>query len=341
MRKTKRRKKISKFTNKKKGGMLRLRGMLGPRTRTRTTAITIPPFGTILAAIVILDNITNLIVQNDFANMDKMKGDIFEMTTIVGELSNSEKIEFVEIFNTTFNANHKKYPVVMELYFTQIITIIYANLSGNFLSFESRQIAKLCNASMIMIVNAFEASSPATPNILTPSTERSLQRKYFWQVEDFPGAIKLNIIKLIISPKYGFDMNVIKHKILKMINMFKEESNSDKIAFMEALYYDFDEYYKLNPVAMELYFTQIITIIDANLSGNFLSPKSSRLAKIANFLSPEVMQLKKLSHDIMIKVVTKFKTSQSSLSVPLEIAQRSSQSAPIELLGGRMSVARE
>ena len=95
MRKTKRRKKISKFTNKK-GGMLRLRSMLGFNP-TRTTAITIlPPFGTIEAAIVILENITNLIVQKDFTNMDKMKGDIFEMTTIVGELSDSKKIEFVE-----------------------------------------------------------------------------------------------------------------------------------------------------------------------------------------------------------------------------------------------------
>ena len=91
---------------------------------------------------------------------------------------------------------------------------------------------------------------------------------------------------------------------------------------------------------MELYFTQIITIIDTILADLFLSPESSRLAKMANFLSPEVIVLTKLSHDTKIMIVTKFQTSQSSLSVPLEIAQRSSLSAPIELLGGRMSMAR-
>ena len=196
MRKTKRRKKISKFTYKKKAGMLRFRSMfMSGLSPTRT----ITPIFKIKDAFQILDKITSLIVQNDFTNMDNMKGDIFKMTTIVGYLSDSEKIGFVERFNTTFKDNHKKHPVVMELYFTQIITII-----------------------------------------------------------------------------------------------------------------------------------------DANLSGNLLSPESTRLAKIAS-LSPEVLLSTKLSHDTMIMIVTKFQTSQSSLSVPLEIAQRSSQSAPTTLLGSRMS----
>ena len=331
MRKTKRRKKISKFTYKKKAGMLRFRSMfMSGLSPTRT----ITPIFKIKDAFQILDKITSLIVQNDFTNMDNMKGDIFEMTTIVGYLSDSEKIGFVERFNTTFKDNHKKHPVVMELYFTQIITIIDANLSGNFFSQKLRQIEKLSNASMIMIVNAFEASSLATQNTLIT---RSIMRKYYLQDEKHIFGIKGNIIKLIISED-GFDINVIKHMIFKMTNMFKEVTNRDKIAFIEGLTYGFIEYYERNPVAMELYFTQIITIIDTILGDIFLSPESSqsRLAKIASS-TPEVILLTKRSHDAMIMIVTKFQTSQSSLSVPLEIAQRSSQSAPTTLLGSRMS----
>ena len=329
MRKTKRRKKISKFTYKKKAGMLRFRGMLGLSPRRTITRIF-----KIEDAFQILDKITSLIVQNDFTNMDNMKGDIFKMTTIVGYLSDSEKTGFVERFNTTFKDNHNKHPVVMELYFTQIITIIDANLSGNFFSQKLRQIEKLSNASMIMIVNAFEASSLATQNTLIT---RSIMRKYYLQEETDIFGILSNIIKLIIS-EHGFDINVIKHMIFKMTNMFKEVSNSDKIAFIESLRDGFIEYYERNPVAMELYFTQIITIIDTILGDIFLSPESSqsRLAKIASS-TPEVILLTKRSHDAMIMIVTKFQTSQSSLSVPLEIAQRSSQSAPIALLGSRMS----
>ena len=329
MRKTKRRKKISKFTYKKKAGMLRLRSMLGLNP-TRTTAITLPPFGTIDAAIVILENITSLILNIDSHDMVHIKNEILRMTSMVKELSNSDKIAFIERFNTTFNEFHNRDPAVMELYFTQIITIIDANLSGNFLSFESKQIAELCNASKIFIVNAFKASSRATQYTLT----LSIMRRYYLQDEGRTFGILMNITKVITS-EYGFDMNIIKPMIFKVTNRFKELSNSDKIGFIEFLNAEFIQYYEINPVAMELYFTQIITIIDTILADIFLSPESSRLAKIANFLSLEVLQLTKLSHDTMVMIVTK--TSQSSLSVPLEIAQRSSQSAPIALLGSRMS----
>ena len=152
-------------------------------------------------------------------------------------------------------------------------------------------------------------------------------RKYYLQDETHIFGIKSNIIKVITS-KDGFDMNVIKPMIFKMTNMFKEVTNRDKIAFIEGLYYEFIEYYERNPVAMELYFTQIITIIDAILSDIFLTPESASEL----FSNPEVQQLAKLSHDTMVMIVTK---TQSSLSVPLEIAQRSSQSAPIALLGSR------
>ena len=183
------------------------------------------------------------------------------------------------------------------------------------------QITQLCNASMIMIVNAFKASSRATQNTLT----LSIMRRY--QDEVHPFGILSNITEVITS-EYGFDMNVIKPMIFKMTNMFKKLSNRHKIAFIEFLNEEFSQYYERNPVAMELYFTQIITIIDAILSDIFLTPESASEL----FSNPEVQQLAKLSHDTMVMIVTK---TQSSLSVPLEIAQRSSQSAPIALLGSR------
>ena len=331
MRKTKRLKKISKFTYKKKAGMLTLRSMLG---LTPTTAITITPIFKIEDAFQILDNITSLILNIDYHDMVHIKNEILRMTSMVKELSNSDKIAFINRVNTTFNEFHNRDPAVMELYFTQIITIIDANLSDNFLSFESRQISELCNASMKFIVNAFKAYSPATQNTLT----LSIMRRYYLQDEGHSFGILSNIIKVITS-KLGFDMNVVKPMIFKMTNMFKELSNRDKISFIEFLNWEFSQFYERNPVAMELYFTQIITIIDTILGDIFLSPESSRLTKIVNFLSPEVLRLAKLSNDTMVMIVTK--TTQSSLSVPLEIAQRSSQSAPIALLGSSMSAARE
>ena len=293
--------------------MLALRSMLG-----------LTPIFKIEDAFQILDNITSLILNIDYHDMVHIKNEILRMTSMVKELSDSDKIAFINRVNTTFNEFHNRDPAVMELYFTQIITIIDANLGDNFLSFESRQISELCNASMKFIVNAFKASSSATQNTLTP---RSIMRKYYLQDETHIFGIKSNIIKVITS-KDGFDMNVIKPMIFKMTNMFKEVTNRDKIAFIEGLYYEFIEYYERNPVAMELYFTQIITIIDAILSDIFLTPESASEL----FSNPEVQQLAKLSHDTMVMIVTK---TQSSLSVPLEIAQRSSQSAPIALLGSR------
>ena len=293
--------------------MLALRSMLG-----------LTPIFKIEDAFQILDNITSLILNIDYHDMVHIKNEILRMTSMVKELSKSDKIAFINRVNTTFNEFHNRDPAVMELYFTQIITIIDANLGDNFLSFESRQISELCNASMKFIVNAFKASSSATQNTLTP---RSIMRKYYLQDETHIFGIKSNIIKVITS-KDGFDMNVIKPMIFKMTNMFKEVTNRDKIAFIEGLYYEFIEYYERNPVAMELYFTQIITIIDAILSDIFLTPESASEL----FSNPEVQQLAKLSHDTMVMIVTK---TQSSLSVPLEIAQRSSQSAPIALLGSR------
>ena len=290
--------------------MLALRSMLG-----------LTPIFKIEDAFQILDNITSLILNIDYHDMVHIKNEILRMTSMVKELSDSDKIAFINRVNTTFNENHNRDPAVMELYFTQIITINDANLSGNFLSIKSMQITQLCNASMIMIVNAFKASSRATQNTLT----LSIMRRY--QDEVHPFGILSNITEVITS-EYGFDMNVIKPMIFKMTNMFKKLSNRHKIAFIEFLNEEFSQYYERNPVAMELYFTQIITIIDAILSDIFLTPESASEL----FSNPEVQQLAKLSHDTMVMIVTK---TQSSLSVPLEIAQRSSQSAPIALLGSR------
>ena len=56
----------------------------------------------------------------------------------------------------------------------------------------------------------------------------------------------------------------------------------------------FKSYYSTFPEAMELYFTQIITIIDANLH------------QIIDFTDLEFMELAELSNDTMRMIVTEF-----------------------------------
>ena len=87
-----------------------------------------------------------------------MKCLIRELTILVNGLSNGEKIAFIEIFNICFKSYYSTFPEAMELYFTQIITIIDANLSLiiDFTDIEFMQLAELSNNTMRMIVTYFE-----------------------------------------------------------------------------------------------------------------------------------------------------------------------------------------
>ena len=87
-----------------------------------------------------------------------MKSLIRELTTLVNGLTNGEKIQFIEMFNICFTSYYNTFPEAMELYFTQIITIIDANLSLiiDFTDIEFMQLAELSNNTMRMIVTEFE-----------------------------------------------------------------------------------------------------------------------------------------------------------------------------------------
>ena len=311
MRKTKRRKKISKFTYKKKAGMLRLRSVLG-LSPTRT--ITITPIFKIEDAFQILVNITSLILNIDYHDMVHIKNKILRMTSIVKELSNSDKIAFINRVNTTFNEFHNRDPAGMELYFTQIITTIEVTLSVNFLSIESMRLAKLSHDSMIMLVKVFEAPQ-STPTTLTTTSMMPMQ------TEDSAFAI-INNIAFYIAHYQSHDMNFLKNKILKMTALYKNLSTSDKIEFINNIGSAIDNEKKFintlndffarlhdkNPVVMELYFTQIITIIDTMITINYLSREL-----------PELAQLALLSHNTMKMMVKVFEASPSEMSPRLSL----------------------
>jgi len=78
------------------------------------------------------------------------------------------------------------------------------------------------------------------------------------------------------------DMEIIKRDIILLINKFKALSIQDKIAFVELLSSDFNEYHHRNPILIELYYMQIITLIDATLTLSVFNPRSVILAKLSN-----------------------------------------------------------
>lgn len=105
-----------------------------------------------------LQNIATLISKHECNVISTMKSLIRELTIAINELTNGEKIHFIEEFSKIFRLNHHMYPEAMELYFTQIITIIDANLSLiiDFTDLEFMQLAELSNNTMRMIVTEFE-----------------------------------------------------------------------------------------------------------------------------------------------------------------------------------------
>ena len=87
-----------------------------------------------------------------------MKCLIRELTIMVNGLSNGEKIAFIEMLNICFKSYRSTFPEAMDLYFTQIITIIDANLHEiiDFSDIEFLQLAELSNNTMRMIATEFE-----------------------------------------------------------------------------------------------------------------------------------------------------------------------------------------
>ena len=102
--------------------------------------------------------IATLISKGECTSIKHMKSLIRELTILVNGLSNGEKIVFIEMLNSCFKSYYSTFPEAIELYFTQIITIIDANLSLiiDFTDIEFMQLAELSNNTMRMIVTEFE-----------------------------------------------------------------------------------------------------------------------------------------------------------------------------------------
>ena len=69
-------------------------------------------------------DIANLISKGECTSIKQMKSLIRELTNVINSLTNGEKIQFIKMFNTCFTSYYNTFPEAMELYFTQIITII-------------------------------------------------------------------------------------------------------------------------------------------------------------------------------------------------------------------------
>ena len=102
--------------------------------------------------------IVTIISKDEGSDKVFMKCLIRELTIVVNGLSNSEKIAFIKMFSICFKSYRSTFPEAMDLYFTQIITIINANLPlpVDFSDIECMQLAELSNNTMRMIVTEFE-----------------------------------------------------------------------------------------------------------------------------------------------------------------------------------------
>ena len=102
--------------------------------------------------------IVNIISKGECTDKVFMKCLIRELTLVVNGLTNGEKIAFIEMLNICFKSYYSTFPEAMELYFTQIITIIDANLNQiiDFTDLEFMELAELSNDTMRMIVTEFE-----------------------------------------------------------------------------------------------------------------------------------------------------------------------------------------
>ena len=105
---------------------------------------------------------------------------------------------------------------------------------------------------------------------------------------------KLMYIVTIISKGECTDKVFMKCVIRELTIVVNGLSNGEKIAFIKMFSICFKSYYSTFPEAMELYFIQIITIIDANLPLPI------------DFSDLEFMELAELSNNTMRMFVSEF-----------------------------------
>ena len=153
MRKTKRLRKINKFTNKNKVG-----GMYSVQYNSYTGE---------RSAFGILNDITRSLTGNT-QNMEIIKRDIILLINKFKVLSNEHKITFVEFLSRKFNEFHHRNPILIELYYMQIITLIDATITMSVFSPRTVILAKLSNDTMNMIAAACMTMSPEVPPEMPP-----------------------------------------------------------------------------------------------------------------------------------------------------------------------------
>jgi hypothetical protein len=117
--------------------------------------------------------IVNTISKDEPNLIRHMKSLIRELTIVVNGLTNGEKIAFIEMLNICFKSYYSTFPEAMELYFTQIITIIDANLPLpiDFSDIEFMQLAELSNNTMRMIVTEFDKEPIVLPDSKRPRNQ--------------------------------------------------------------------------------------------------------------------------------------------------------------------------
>jgi len=151
MRKTKTKRNISKFTNKNRlggGGKGSMKLAKINETGQRH------PFG-------ILGDIT-MSLMGDTQNMEIIKSNIIEMITMFKVLRTEDKIAFVELVSSNFNLYHPVNPILIELYYMQIMILIDATLHISWRKPRTALLAKLSNDTMQMIAKTFNM------NVKTP-----------------------------------------------------------------------------------------------------------------------------------------------------------------------------
>uniref|UniRef100_A0A6C0CC10 Uncharacterized protein n=1 Tax=viral metagenome TaxID=1070528 RepID=A0A6C0CC10_9ZZZZ len=84
------------------------------------------------------------------------------MIDMFKKLNTQDKISFVEQVNANFNIYHKESPILIELYYMQIMILIDATLQINWLYLQTAYLAKLSNDTMQMIAKKF-AMNVETP----------------------------------------------------------------------------------------------------------------------------------------------------------------------------------
>ena len=109
-----------------------------------------------------LNNLADLIVSGG----GNPKAGILAIISLFEHLTIPEQIEFIQTLNDLFSRYHTQYPVPIELYFMQIITLIDSTITMP-IDFESMQLAKLSNDSMRMMSAAFRGRGIVIPPLLT------------------------------------------------------------------------------------------------------------------------------------------------------------------------------